>query len=193
METFPFLAICQSKLAVYWTQLFLEEIFFFFFWNLIFTVFMWHEYSKGKIILSLIRETRNNCSHRFSPALVASLLSRASQVRARYLSCWLQTKYSRTFLAPSINQGRPRPSQETVLKIKLKVERQTSNLNTRKNLLLSILTSEPLTSVCHWIQGYKRGNQGSFPRLWYIQLLACWVSGLTTILIKLDTLSKLFK
>lgn len=99
METFPFLAICQSKLAVYWTQLFLEEIFFFFFWNLIFTVFMWHEYSKGKIILSLIRETRNNCSHRFSPALVASLLSRASQVRARYLSCWLQTKYSRTFLA----------------------------------------------------------------------------------------------
>lgn len=77
METFPFPAICQSKSAVYWTQLFLWKIFFFF-WNLILTVLLWYGYSKWKIVLGLIRETRNNCSHRSSPAWVTKLLSEAS-------------------------------------------------------------------------------------------------------------------
>lgn len=130
---------------------------FSFLWNLILTVLLWHEYSKWKIVLSLIRETRNNCSHRSFPALETKHLSGASKTEA--IICpisYTQTKCSWIFLTTFLKLRKIHPQPGGSSEDKGESKKASPRCKHRRVLFPTLFTFQPLKAVSHWIEFFKK-------------------------------------
>lgn len=122
---------------------------FSFLWNLILTVLLWHGHSKWKIVLGLIRETRDNCSHRSFPALVTKLVSGASTVEA--IIChinYTQTKCSWTFLVTFLKLRKTHPQPGGSSEDKVESKKASLKCKHRKKSLI------PYTSYFSTIESW---------------------------------------